>query len=366
MTQRFVLIVDDEEALLEVIVRGLEVLQPSLVAYTARSVGEAIAQLAARSFDLVVTDLVMPGVDGFELLAHLSRSARRVPVIVMSGHLTPARRERVTSLGGLWCFEKPIHLQEFSDAVGALVASGPDSVVHGVSVAGLLQLLEIEKKTSTMTVRQGDTVGRLFLQRGRLVDAECGALRGVEAAQRLVGLTEARLELANVLASNQRTIDQSVGTLLLDAFRLADEARQASLAESGGAGPSHASLNPDAVASELETLAAITGFVSAAVYSPQVGVLARQGDPGTVDNELCALVNASTGGLGELLAEREWGSVKDADYVTSSGWLVCFRSVPGGGGISLVTTFCNASSIGLLQHRLREIVAHLRYVCSSS
>lgn len=366
VTRRSALIVDDEDTLLKVIVKGLEVLQPSLVVYSARSVGEAIAQLASRSFDLVITDLVMPEMDGFELLAYLSRSARRIPIIVMSAFLTTARRGRVASLGGLWCFEKPVHLQTLSDAITEILASGPDSIVHGVSVAGLLQLLEIEKKTSTMTVHQGETVGRLFLHRGRLVDAECGELRGVDAAQRLVGLTDAKLELANVLASNRRTIDQSVSTLLLDAFRLADEAHLASRIEEDGPAPPYDGLNAAAVTGELEKLVAITGFVAAAIYSPQMGVLARQGDPGTVDNELCALVNASTGGLGEVLAEREWGTVKDADIVTSRGWLVCFRSVPDCGGISLVTTFRNASSLGLLQHRLREIIGHLRRLCLPS
>lgn len=363
VTQRLILIVDDDEALLELLTRGLEILQPSVTAYTARSVDEAIALLAARPFDLVVTDLLMPGVDGFELLAHLSRSARRIPVIVMSGHLTPERRERVISLGGLWCFDKPIHFQEFADAIGALLVSGPDSVVHGVSVAGFLQLLEIEKKTCTMTVRQGDTVGRLFLHRGRLVDAECGTLRGVEAAQRLVGLPEARLDLTNVLASNQRTIDQPMGTLLLDAFRLADEARQALRGEACGAEPSEAGPDLVAVSSELETLTAITGFVAAALYSPHVGMLARMGGSATVDSELCAVVNVSTEGLGGLLAERDWGAVKDADFLTSGGWLICQRAVPNRGGICLVTVFCNASSIGLLQLRLREIVARLQYLC---
>lgn len=350
-----VLLVDDEPALLEIISRGLVLLQPSFEVYTARSVSEAIVQLAARPFDLVVTDLLMPGIDGFELLAHISRSPRRIPVIVMSGHLTPASRERVATFGGLWCFEKPVHLQELADAIGALLASGPGSVVHGVSVPGFLQLLEIEKKTSTLTVSQGATIGRLFLNRGRLVDAECGPLRGVEAAQRLVSLPDARLEVTNVLASNQRTIDQSVGTLLLEAFRLADEERQASTVHGREAAPGHLALSTEIASRELESLSALKGFVAAAVYSPKVGLLAKLGDPSVVDSELCALVNASIGGVGGLLRERDCGEVRDADFAAEGGWLISFRAIPGAGGIALVTAFRNASGIGLLQLRLREI-----------
>lgn len=360
------LLVDDEPDLLEVISKGLALLLPSIEVYTSRSVSEAIAQLAARPFGLVVTDLLMPGMDGFELLAYLSCSPRRIPVIVMSGHLTPTSRQRIATFGGLWTFEKPVHLQELADAIGSLFASGPGSVVHGVSVPGFLQLLEIEKKTSTLTVRQDDTVGRLFLNRGRLVDAECGALRGVEAAQRLVGLPNARLEVTNVLASNQRTIDQSVGTLLLEAFRLADEARLASQADGGEAASRHMEMDPAAVAQELEGLAALKGFVGAAVHSPQIGLIAKHGDPSSVDSELCALVNASTGGIGGLLQDRDWGVVREADFMSEGGWLVSFRTIPGAEGLALVTAFCNASGIGLIQLRLREVASALARIQARS
>jgi CheY-like chemotaxis protein len=50
---------------------------------------EAVQILDATGVDLVVTDLRMPKMDGFELLAHMSGNYPDIPVIVMTAYGTP-------------------------------------------------------------------------------------------------------------------------------------------------------------------------------------------------------------------------------------------------------------------------------------
>lgn len=360
MTTKNVLIVDDDEALLEGIVKGLETILPAITVYAARSVSEAIGALAARPFSLVVTDLVMPGSDGFELLAHLSRHHGRIPVIVMSGHFTPSRRQRALDLGGLWCLEKPVRLQELADVVGALISAGPPSHLHGVSVASFLQLLEIEKKTGTITARHDGTVGRLYLQRGKVIHAECAMASGIEAAYKLVHLDEASIEFTGVLATREKTIDQSMETILLEAFRLADEAKSGT----GNDRCAGANAHPvtSALGQELQALATLPGFIAAAVFSGDMGVVAQLGDGKLLDSELCLTVSSYFGGIETLLLERSCGRIHSADLVTSSGQFLSLRSVPGGAELCLLTLFSGAVSLGLLHHRLRDVVMGLQAV----
>ena len=49
--------------------------------------------------DLVVTDLRMPKMDGFELLAHMSGQYPNIPVIVMTAYDTPEIEERLKDMG---------------------------------------------------------------------------------------------------------------------------------------------------------------------------------------------------------------------------------------------------------------------------
>ena len=66
---KYVLIVDDEEKLLLTMQAGFEPFKDRFEILTARNGKEAVQLLAATKINLVVTDLKMPEMDGFELLA---------------------------------------------------------------------------------------------------------------------------------------------------------------------------------------------------------------------------------------------------------------------------------------------------------
>src|ERR1700712_3447176 len=102
-----VLVVDDEiehrEYLADVIGSwGHEVAQ-------AGDGEEAIHILAGSVFNVLITDLMMPRVDGFELLRTLGASGRLPPAIVMTafGSLEKAL-DTIHELGGFWFLEKPV------------------------------------------------------------------------------------------------------------------------------------------------------------------------------------------------------------------------------------------------------------------
>ena len=73
---------------------------------------EAIDALARTDIDLIVTDLNMPVMDGFELIGHLLWSGSAIPVIVMSGNLDSSVERRLHALGVRHCLEKPFDLKE--------------------------------------------------------------------------------------------------------------------------------------------------------------------------------------------------------------------------------------------------------------
>jgi CheY-like chemotaxis protein len=84
---RTVLVVDDEPLVLEVIATMLEDLGCRVV--TATTAIEALSKLSAdRQISILITDVNMPGMSGYELAETASRKRRGLQVIVLSGRET--------------------------------------------------------------------------------------------------------------------------------------------------------------------------------------------------------------------------------------------------------------------------------------
>ena len=89
-----VLIVDDDELFLDIVKQGLQNYKSQFQVLTASDGDEAIEVLKREYISVLVTDLVMPKLDGLELLAHMTRSHPATPCIVMTGYGSPAIKKR--------------------------------------------------------------------------------------------------------------------------------------------------------------------------------------------------------------------------------------------------------------------------------
>jgi len=73
---------------------------------------DALALIAARTFDLVVSDVVMPDMDGYDLYMELKKTRPELPVILMTGYLYDhdhvIKRSKLAGLDGKVLYKKPI------------------------------------------------------------------------------------------------------------------------------------------------------------------------------------------------------------------------------------------------------------------
>ncbi|MGQ9474106.1 MAG: response regulator, partial [Candidatus Caldatribacteriaceae bacterium] len=103
-----VLIVDDEKSFLLSLADGLSAYAADFNVLTAENSKEAVDILKSAKVDLVITDLKMPEMDGFELLAYMSRNSPSIPVIVMTAFGSPEIEERLQAQGISLYLEKPV------------------------------------------------------------------------------------------------------------------------------------------------------------------------------------------------------------------------------------------------------------------
>lgn len=119
-----VLIVDDEEPLLLTIAEGLSIYKQYFNLHTATNGADAVKLLKSLPrIDLVVTDLSMPKMDGFELLAYMNRNYPHVPVVLMTAFGTPKIEEIVNSMGIFRYLEKPLDINSIAENIFAALSS---------------------------------------------------------------------------------------------------------------------------------------------------------------------------------------------------------------------------------------------------
>lgn len=222
------LLVDDEKSFLLSLEDMLKDSAEDYKVNTANNGKEAVNILENQNIDLVVTDLKMPEMDGFDLIAYISGSKPDMPVIAMTAFGTPDMENRLMEMGAFQYIEKPIDFPTLLEKIkdGLITDEAPsasDGRVAGISIASFIQLLELDQKTCTLHVTSGSDKGILYFMDGELLDASYDGLEGQEAALEIISWENAEIEIKNSCSKKEKVIDVPLGFILLESARVRDE-----------------------------------------------------------------------------------------------------------------------------------------------
>ncbi len=123
---KHVLIVDDEKSFLALLEEGFKAYRHDFLVSTAENGRQAVEHLRTHPVDLVVTDIKMPQMDGFELLSYLREFHPDTPVILTTAFGTNEIEERLKAMGASQYLEKPL---DFEVLAGKIV----DELAEAVS-----------------------------------------------------------------------------------------------------------------------------------------------------------------------------------------------------------------------------------------
>ena len=111
MNKPRILVVDDDEPVLKSCIRTLAEIPGAEVVHQ-RFGAEAARLLSAEAFDLLISDIRMPGVSGLDLLKVAHQQDPDLPVILITGYPTAEISKGCHSLGAAACLMKPIPPEE--------------------------------------------------------------------------------------------------------------------------------------------------------------------------------------------------------------------------------------------------------------
>lgn len=118
-----VLVVDDEESIREALVEALSRYPEKLEIHTASDGFEAGALLESLKPDLIILDIVMPGLDGFKVCQRVRQSphTKHARILVLTGFPSEHNIQRITEMGADNCLAKPIDRKVLYDSIGKLL-----------------------------------------------------------------------------------------------------------------------------------------------------------------------------------------------------------------------------------------------------
>jgi len=253
-----VLIVDDEPSVRWLLQQGLPRSLPDFAVATVSNGQEAIDYLGAHPVEVLVTDIVMPVKDGFELLAHVRNHHPNLPVVVLATMAPDAVTAGAPRLGALHVLQKPASPESVARHVLEARAATTRGRMAGVALSSLLRLMHLERKTCSLLVRSGERKGRLHFLSGELVNAYAFDLdaEGEVAARHLLMLDDVTIDFERSLHNHVRRIVTPLETLLLEVAAQADEARRDADAAHASPTPNRGSLDAG-VAGLRSTLAGL-------------------------------------------------------------------------------------------------------------
>src|SRR6266576_3836360 len=111
--QACVLIVDDDPALLQALPEALRLRMDGLTVDTADSAAAALDRIAARDYDVIITDIKMPGMDGLALLAEIRGRQPDTPTLMITGHGEHDLAVQALRGGAYDFMQKPIDRDSF-------------------------------------------------------------------------------------------------------------------------------------------------------------------------------------------------------------------------------------------------------------
>jgi two-component system response regulator AtoC len=239
-----VLVVDDKENMLKLFAK---ILAEGHALDTAQDGARALSLVATRPYDVVVTDIRMPGADGFEILAAVKARCAATEVVMMTGYATVADAVRAMKLGAFDYLEKPFdpdaaaaavaraaarkRERDRAEAAARLAAPGEEASFHGLVGASApmreaYRLLERASEVDATVLLLGETgTGKELAARAvhyhsarrerRFVPVNCGALPPDLVESELFG--HARGAFTGATSARAGLFEEARGgTILLD------------------------------------------------------------------------------------------------------------------------------------------------------
>ncbi len=218
-----ILIVDDDLIQLDILIQAFQPHADDIKVHSAINGEDGVRIINNRDIDLILTDLIMPVMDGFELISYVSKLFPEIPVLIMTSHEFPDFGERIDVFDSSRYFKKPLKVKALTNYILKELKVELKSKIWGISLVPFVWLLNLEQKTCTLTVKAKNRTGQLFFTKGDLITAEGEGLHDDEAAIEIISWEKPEIEITNVNKKKKKNIKQHIKGILMNALNVQEK-----------------------------------------------------------------------------------------------------------------------------------------------
>lgn len=225
-TKKKILIVDDEDNITWSMEKYLS--KDGYFIATADSAKKGAELLNASPFELVITDMKMPDVDGFQFLNWIKKNHPKSKVVIMTAFGSPSIRDEAKKIGAYRYFEKPVDLNQLRKFINETLADkGFTGNILDIDIFDFVQMVLLSRKQKLISITDPISMqmGLLYLKHGDVVHAEVGSAQGEQAFYTIMAMKSGIFSDMPWIDPQQRTINAPFNHLIMEAARIQDESQ---------------------------------------------------------------------------------------------------------------------------------------------
>lgn len=218
-----VLVVDDDTSITTIIESYLYVKNIDIVA--VNSVFDAIELLKKQEFDLILSDVYMPNINGFEFLLWLKKNNIQSHIVIMTAQANEKAKEIYHNYGILKYLSKPLELQKLLELINQIDKTGFSSTIKEITLFDYIQIMSLSRKTDVLCIESPliDFKTYLYFKDGEIVEAEFGQEKGEDAFLKIIKINGGVISEVSKEIPEVTTIKTPSMSLLFKATQIIDE-----------------------------------------------------------------------------------------------------------------------------------------------
>jgi two-component system chemotaxis response regulator CheB len=227
--KKVILLVDDNQSVLDAVQANLQSLYQEGTFITASSSKQALEIIKNNPIDLLITDIYMPEMNGFELIVSVRKIVPGIKIIVMTAHSSPDITREVNNMGSVGYIEKPFTAADLGLLVHATLAqpkSSFDGAIEGIQVADIIQINCISRLSNAVFIRNNDRDGAVYFENGEIVHAETGGIEGEEALRDILSWQSGSFSTTRSILCPKKSITKKWEQLLIESLVSIDESNR--------------------------------------------------------------------------------------------------------------------------------------------
>lgn len=216
-----ILIAEDEEDISWAISKSLARSQYNFEIHCVDNGDNAFELISRNEYDLLISDIKMPGRDGLQLTLDVRKYFPDTKIIIMTAHGSQEVMKLAENRGIYFYIEKPFdmgYLRQLIFEALDIKERGFRGFIERTGIRELVQLYCSNKSNASLSFSRNGENGTIYFKNGDVVHAECGDLVGESAFYSILNWNQGTFQANNKSLVDKRTILRDWKSLLHQSF----------------------------------------------------------------------------------------------------------------------------------------------------